>query len=910
MKLFELFLIEFNVINDKESYPAHGIVTNIAEYVAQYSDQIEYDQAKSWFKKQVRKFLLSDPETNSQIHKVPENSPDWAKKAAEHNELYAFAPNNKRDREFQHLTDWLNGLLITSKEELDKDDPTYTVQKQEKTEALKILKGISRMTTPDAIKASEEYYKRGTKKALKQEDSEGTKSIIEFKDGYRWVEITDAEGFKREGKVMQNCIGTNYSVERCGIEKRRIFILRDQSNQSHIALESLKKYGDTSIIQIKGKGNIPPNQEYMKYVLSFIKKSKMDVSSEGQSDLSRTGYIYHEGEIQNIRDAYEPKFVKELGGNYSLYQLTTPSALWSNYHDIYGGRKDLSNLYEILSTGKQSIITILVKNKIVKQLILHGGNKEKTLKKYNSLLTSVFKDMKWSLDEEEFADYTEYGMAAIKTGFVPLDEEYPFKPVLKTTTGYSWMARPVDNPSLRNYYSRLISMIRFEDTDIISYIFRNPKNEIIITLILQLNKVFGFKTELSLGVSDHEEDSGISEASTIVVGALNMLMKKLRVDFVKFDDLSEHGLVIKDKKVVDVRSLYKPEKIVELPDSYWTRVFTDVDEHNNALTEVYFGDRENAGTVYILFSKNGEEIAKLAVNQRKIIRGWVSEEEEYGSYLALAEIIDELNPLFEKEKIEGFTQNYYINTFIQKGYIVKDHQIIDIETSYPYKPVYEFDDGKSLVLSTMPAAEANIYYLNIINIEKKLMAMTYAVMDETGDILGGFCISKQGKISKIFKKNLSGESDERFIEGMNNDLLPYFNTFKTDTGLVIGGTTGSIIIRYETTPHKVLSYIGDHPGDNRSGMWVTGLGRRVTGMPGRGDSGAPDNQLEKMGLITIERPEHSYSLTITPKGKEALKFMDSGENYNPIDLADKVNVIKKYPENLPKKKVKKTKKKT
>ena len=34
------------------------------------------------------------------------------------------------------------------------------------------------MTTPDAIKASEEQYKRGTKKALKQEESEGTKRII------------------------------------------------------------------------------------------------------------------------------------------------------------------------------------------------------------------------------------------------------------------------------------------------------------------------------------------------------------------------------------------------------------------------------------------------------------------------------------------------------------------------------------------------------------------------------------------------------------------------------------------------------------------------------------------------------------------------------------------------------------
>ena len=45
--------------------------------------------------------------------KVPENSSDWAKQAAEHNELYAFATNNNRDREFQHLTDWLNGLLIT-----------------------------------------------------------------------------------------------------------------------------------------------------------------------------------------------------------------------------------------------------------------------------------------------------------------------------------------------------------------------------------------------------------------------------------------------------------------------------------------------------------------------------------------------------------------------------------------------------------------------------------------------------------------------------------------------------------------------------------------------------------------------------------------------------------------------------
>ena len=105
-----------------------------------------------------------------------------------------------------------------------------------------------------------------------------------------------ADQLKYEGDTMGHCVGGYCDDVASG--RSRIFSLRDAKGEPHVTIETqpTSGYGDylesiegsglpDSIVQIKGKQNLKPKDEYLPFVQDFVKSGKW--SDVG--DLSNTG---------------------------------------------------------------------------------------------------------------------------------------------------------------------------------------------------------------------------------------------------------------------------------------------------------------------------------------------------------------------------------------------------------------------------------------------------------------------------------------------------------------------------------------------------------------------------------------------------------------------------------------------
>lgn len=76
--------------------------------------------------------------------------------------------------------------------------------------------------------------------------------------------------------------------------------------------------------------------------------------------------------------------------------------------------------------------------------------------------------------------------------------------------------------------------------------------------------------------------------------------------------------------------------------------------------------------------------------------------------------------------------------------------------------------------------------------------------------------------------------------------------------------------------HKMLAYVAEHPGCNRSDWYVRHLGNKGAGMPGWTSPTSPDGVAASMGWIKNEGGVSGYSLSITPIGKLVLAGLNKG----------------------------------
>lgn len=133
---------------------------------------------------------------------------------------------------------------------------------------------IQMMSYPQAVKKAEKWINELKKQAEKIiETDKDTKVVLDFKDGFKVVQLIGKNAYIREGKLMSNCVASYYGRDT------KIYSLRDMFNNPHCTMEQDQ--------QIKGKGNGDIHPKYISYVVSFLEYVGMKVRD---SEMDHLGY--------------------------------------------------------------------------------------------------------------------------------------------------------------------------------------------------------------------------------------------------------------------------------------------------------------------------------------------------------------------------------------------------------------------------------------------------------------------------------------------------------------------------------------------------------------------------------------------------------------------------------------------
>lgn len=96
------------------------------------------------------------------------------------------------------------------------------------------VKKIQMMSYPEGVKKAEKWIIKLNKKAEKIEESDDdTKLILDFKDGFKIVQLIGKRAYEREGNLMRHCVASYYGRDT------KIYSLRDAQNNPHCTIEIL-----------------------------------------------------------------------------------------------------------------------------------------------------------------------------------------------------------------------------------------------------------------------------------------------------------------------------------------------------------------------------------------------------------------------------------------------------------------------------------------------------------------------------------------------------------------------------------------------------------------------------------------------------------------------------------------------
>ncbi len=125
---------------------------------------------------------------------------------------------------------------------------------------------LQSMTWDQAVKAQKDWYDA--------EDTEPLGSyitnevVMRLPDGYKIVQIYDAEDLHMEGQLMQNCLQDGRYDELVKRHDSKIYSLRDSNNEPHASMEVTKG----EMLQCFGKQNRKPVAQYHPYLFEFFNK--------------------------------------------------------------------------------------------------------------------------------------------------------------------------------------------------------------------------------------------------------------------------------------------------------------------------------------------------------------------------------------------------------------------------------------------------------------------------------------------------------------------------------------------------------------------------------------------------------------------------------------------------------------
>ncbi|RYD46597.1 MAG: hypothetical protein EOP83_29395, partial [Verrucomicrobiaceae bacterium] len=307
--LNETVLMEANVANGQA----------IDAYVAAWMKKTPLAQGKAWLKKKLRTFLLNEPKYLSQIdpENRPDEIPDYAVQALDRGEaVYLFDPAGKvseLNQPLQHIIDWFDAMNRTIEAGPDDMNDMATEDfrlTQKEVEKLQKVNMDQITATADAW-----FNHMGTRLRGVKKEVSGAEIIHTWPDGFYVVRYTEAQTMKMDGRDLQNCLqhGNYWDAVRTG--RNQVFGIRKPNDEAVVGMRTSKirkgtaEHGSAEweLEECKGKANKPPIQQYIPYVIDFLKMMD-NIDIEGSSDLEAAGVFFRDGTFGSFDDISELVF--------------------------------------------------------------------------------------------------------------------------------------------------------------------------------------------------------------------------------------------------------------------------------------------------------------------------------------------------------------------------------------------------------------------------------------------------------------------------------------------------------------------------------------------------------------------------------------------------------------------------
>lgn len=237
----------------------------------------------------VKRHLQNDARIATALETPPTDAPAWLVNKWDtcgpfhrFDAAKADATPNLRN-EITHIRDWLLSAKQTGAEFLDD-------KINGKPKTLLHIQSISH-----AYDLADKYFVELNKRIEANPDVEGVdvKTIMTFKDGYRFVQLLTPNALKNEGPKAGHCIGGGAYDSKMA-HGHIYYSLRDADNKPHATLETRSEFfGNKSLKQCRGKENKQPIDKYLPYVQKFVRTQKISLStSANRSDY--IGYLVNE----------------------------------------------------------------------------------------------------------------------------------------------------------------------------------------------------------------------------------------------------------------------------------------------------------------------------------------------------------------------------------------------------------------------------------------------------------------------------------------------------------------------------------------------------------------------------------------------------------------------------------------
>jgi hypothetical protein len=217
------------------------------------------------------------------------------------------------------------------------------------------------MTWEDAVEAQAEWHKDMARQSrvteLTAEQMLGIVTILEFPDGFRWVDVQTEVCLKHEGTVMGHCVGAGGYTQGVKEGTTKIISLRDGNNNPHATIEGQsthpiivtpamlgsgqadlfsdnaveESFMDMTVIQIKGKENKAVVRKYREYVQDFLTKFQIEkFGGMGINDLENSGlFKLHDYGYTTMEDA--GKEITKMDDATIWYRISNDEVVLKDY---------------------------------------------------------------------------------------------------------------------------------------------------------------------------------------------------------------------------------------------------------------------------------------------------------------------------------------------------------------------------------------------------------------------------------------------------------------------------------------------------------------------------------------------------------------------------------------------------